>query len=80
MPVGVPRHVLKLAALEIAACCSHVQKGREIFLFPTEQKPISNILSDVARQSHTISVQGEGAKIVLGSSSARPSGKADGFY
>lgn len=48
VPVGVPRHVLELAALETAARCCHVQKGREIFLFPTEQKPILNILSDFA--------------------------------
>jgi hypothetical protein len=31
-----------------------VQKGREIFLFPAEQKPVLNILSDFARRHHTI--------------------------
>lgn len=39
VPVGVPRHVLKLAALCTAACCSHVQKGRKIFFsFPNRTK------------------------------------------
>lgn len=66
VPVGVPRHVLKLAALCTAACCSHVQKGRKIFfLFPTEQKPVLNILFDFARQHHTILGKVKGPRFCL---------------